>query len=102
MVPTKEKGEWMKYGGLEINHKAFVENTKGQTVVSVNDIYSFPATAQKTVSDNMISIMSYVVKDAFWPNDLSLEVNSTNYSAIYAKIKQYKDTMMVRINAAEK
>lgn len=54
------------------------------------------------MSDNMISIMSYVVKDAFWPNDLSLEVNSTNYSAIYAKIKQYKDTMMVRINAAEK
>ena len=79
-----------------------MENTEGQTVVSVNDIYSFPATAQKTVSDNMISIMSYVVKDAFWPNDLSLEVNSTNYSAIYAKIKQYKDTMMVRINAAEK
>lgn len=102
LISMKEKGEWMKYGGLEINHKAFVENTKGQTVVSVNDIYSFPATAQKTVSDNMISIMSYVVKDAFWPNDLSLEVNSTNYSAIYAKIKQYKDTMMVRINAAEK
>ena len=97
----KNSGEWLKYGGENLNHAAFVEDVDGQTVISVNDIYCFPATAQKTVSDNSISIMTYVVKDGFWPSDLTLAMNRSNYSQIYGKVQQYKDTMMARINAAK-
>ena len=70
--------------------------------MAVNDIYSFPATAQKTVSDNCISIMTYVVKDNFWPSNLTLTMdrNNEDYRAIYAKVDEYKQVMMSRINAA--
>ena len=53
------------------------------------------------MSDNSISIMTYVVKDGFWPSDLTLAMNRSNYSQIYGKVQQYKDTMMARINAAK-
>ncbi len=96
----KNSGTWMEYGSPDLNHEAFVEDVEGQSVISVNDIYCFPATAQKTVSDNCISIMTYVVKDNFWPDDLSAEMTESNYSSIYAKVKEYKQVMITRIEAA--
>ncbi len=100
LISLKDKGTWMEYGSAELNHEAFLEDVKGQTVLSVNDIYCFPATAQKTVSDNCISIMTYVVKENFWPADLTLEMTESNYSDIYAKVKEYKQVMMTRIEAS--
>lgn len=100
LMSMKDSGTWMEYGSADLNHEAFVEEREGQTAIAVNDIYSFPATAQKTVSDNCISIMTYVVKDEFWPADLTLELNRTNYAAIYARVDEYKNVMMARINAA--
>ena len=100
LMSMKDKGTWLSYGSADINHEAFVEEREGQTPMAVNDIYSFPATAQKTVSDNCISIMTYVVKDNFWPSDLTLTMDRNNYSSIYAKVDEYKQVMMSRINAA--
>lgn len=100
LMSMKDKGSWLSYGGEGINHEAFVEEREGQTAMAVNDIYSFPATAQKTISDNCISIMTYVVKSEFWPDDLSLPLDRTNYAQIYSKVDEYKQVMMVRINAA--
>lgn len=100
LMSMKDKGTWLEYGSADINHEAFVLDVEGQQTMAVNDIYSFPATAQKTVSDNCISIMTYVVKDSFWPADLTLPINRTNYKEIYAKVDEYKNVMMVRINAA--
>ena len=100
LMSMKAKGTWMEYGSADINHEAFVEERDGQTAMAVNDIYSFPATAQKTVSDNCISIMTYVVKDNFWPDDLTLALNRVNYAQIYTKVDEYKQVMMARINAA--
>ncbi len=100
LMSMKDKGSWLEYGGGDINHEAFVEAREGQSVMAVNDIYSFPATAQKTISDNCISIMTYVVKKDFWPDDLTLPLNRTNYAQIYSKVDEYKQVMMVRINAA--
>ncbi len=100
LMSMKDKGTWLEYGSADLNHEAFVLDVEGQQTMAVNDIYSFPATAQKTVSDNCISIMTYVVKDSFWPSDLTLPINRTNYKEIYAKVDEYKNVMMVRINAA--
>ena len=100
LMSMRDKGTWLEYGSADINHEAFVLDVEGQQTMAVNDIYSFPATAQKTVSDNCISIMTYVVKDSFWPADLTLPINRTNYKEIYAKVDEYKNVMMVRINAA--
>ncbi len=100
LMSMKDKGTWLEYGSADINHEAFVLDVEGQQTMAVNDIYSFPATAQKTVSDNCIAIMTYVVKDSFWPADLTLPINRTNYKDIYAKVDEYKNVMMVRINAA--
>lgn len=100
LMSMKDSGTWMEYGSADLNHEAFVEEVEGQTAMAVNDIYSFPATAQKTVSDNCISIMTYVVKDEFWPDDLTLVLNRTNYAAIYARVDEYKNVMMARIEAA--
>ena len=100
LMSMKDSGTWLEYGSSDLNHEAFVQSVEGQTVMAVNDIYSFPATAQKTISDNCISIMTYVVKDNFWPADLTLELNRTNYASIYGKVDEYKNTMMTRINAA--
>ena len=99
-ISLRNSGTWTEYGSAELNHRAFIEEVPGQTILSVNDIYCFPATAQKTVSDNCISIMTYVVKDGFWPDDLTLAMNSGNYAAIYGKVNEYKATMMTRINAS--
>ena len=100
LMSMKDKGTWLEYGSADINHEAFVLDVEGQQTMAVNDIYSFPATAQKTVSDNCISIMTYVVKDSFWPADLTLPIDRNNYKEIYAKVDEYKNVMMVRINAA--
>ena len=100
LMSMKDSGSWMEYGSADLNHEAFVEEVEGQQTMAVNDIYSFPATAQKTISDNCISIMTYVVKDGFWPDDLTLTLNRTNYASIYAKVDEYKNVMMTRINAA--
>ena len=100
LMSMKDKGTWLEYGSADINHEAFVLDVEGQQTMAVNDIYSFPATAQKTVSDYCISIMTYVVKDSFWPADLTLPIDRNNYKEIYAKVDEYKNVMMVRINAA--
>ena len=101
LMSMKESGEWLKYGGKELNHKAFVDEVEGQQTMAVNDIFCFPATAQKTVSENSISIMTYVVKDGFWPDDLTVDAgNRTHYDKIYAKIDQYKNVMMTRIEGS--
>lgn len=100
LMSMRDKGTWLEYGSADTNHEAFVLDVEGQQTMAVNDIYSFPATAQKTVSENCIAIMTYVVKDSFWPADLTLPINRTNYKEIYAKVDEYKNVMMVRINAA--
>ena len=100
LMSMKDSGTWLEYGSSDLNHEAFVQSVEGQTVMAVNDIYSFPATAQKTISDNCLAIMTYVVKDQFWPADLTLELNRTNYERIYGKVDEYKNIMMTRINAA--
>ncbi len=101
LMSMKDKGEWLKYKSADLNHATFVEDVDWQETIAVNDIFCFPATAQKTISENSISIMTYVVKDNFWPDDLSVAVTDrTHYDAIYGKIDQYKDVMMTRIEGS--
>ncbi len=101
LMSMKDKGEWLKYGSEDLNHSAFVDEVEGQQSMAVNDIFCFPATAQKTISENSISIITYVVKDNMWPDDLSVAAdNRTHYKDIYSKIDQYKNVMMTRIEGS--